>query len=121
MATSAVYYRQFFNVSYTLHKTIASGMLYWPFLNERPNFKGGPSDLGTKIYRNIKISSLYSQSLLIFIHKTPVVQSHPITRENRDLLWPRSTSTGNMVYFYMSSSLIYILKIHIRSLKNSVR
>ena len=34
-------------------------------------FKGGPSDLGTNIYKNIEKSSLYSQSLLIFIQKTP--------------------------------------------------
>ena len=63
--------------------------------------------LGRKFYKNTKISSLYSESLLIFIHKTPVVKSHPITREIRDLLWPRSTSTGNTVYFYLSSSLKY--------------
>ena len=30
---------------------------------------------------NTKKSSLYSQSLLIFIHKTPVAESHPTTRE----------------------------------------
>ena len=66
--------------------------------------------LGRKIYKNTKKTSLYSQSLLSFIHKTPVVESHP-TSEIRDLLWPRLTSTGNTVYFYMSSSLIYILKI----------
>ena len=34
--------------------------------------KGGPSDLGTKKLQNTKKSSLYSQSLLIFIHRTPV-------------------------------------------------
>ena len=51
------------------------------------------------------ISSLNSQSLLIFIHKTLVVERHPITKEIRDLLWPRSTPTGNT-----SSSLIYTLK-----------
>ena len=77
--------------------------------------------LGRKIYKNIKKSSLYSQSLLIFIHKTPVVGSHPITRENRDLIWPRSTPTGNTVYFYMSSSFIYTLKVHRRSFKHSAR
>ena len=75
--------------------------------------------LGQKFYKNTKISSLYSQSLLIFIHKTSVVERHYITREIRDLLWPKSTPTGNTVYFYMSSSLIYILKIHIRSFKHN--
>ena len=49
---------------------------------------------------------LYSQGLLIFIHKTPVVENHPTTREIRELLRPRSTMT---VHFYMNSSLIYKL------------
>ena len=73
---------------------------------------------------NLKLSSansLYTQSLLIFVHKTPVVESHPTTREIKDLLWLRSTLTGNTVYFYMSSSLIYILKINRRSFKHSIR
>ena len=51
----------------------------------------------------------------------PVVERHPITREIRDLLRPRSTPKGNTVYFYMSSSFIYTLKIHSRSFKHSVR
>ena len=34
-----------------------------------------------KFYKNAKISSLYSQSLLIFIDRTPVFERHPITRE----------------------------------------
>ena len=37
----------------------------------------------------LKKSSLYSQSLLIFIHKTPVVENHLTRREIRELLWPR--------------------------------
>ena len=49
------------------------------------DFKGNPSDRGTKILQTEK-SSLYSQSLLVFIHKTPVVETHPTTREIRDLL-----------------------------------
>ena len=73
---------------------------------------GRGSDLGTKVYKNTEKSSLYSQSLLIFIYKTPVVKSHPTTREIRDLLLPRSIPTGNTVHFYMSSLLIYIPKIH---------
>ena len=56
--------------------------------------------LGRKFCKNTKKSSLYSQSLLIFIHKTPVVESHPTTREIRELLRPRSTLTGITVYFY---------------------
>ena len=77
--------------------------------------------LGRKFYKNTEKSSLYSQTLLIFIHKTPVVESHPITRESRELLRPRSTTTGNTIYFYKSSSLIYVLKIHRRSFKHSIR
>ena len=77
--------------------------------------------LGRKIYKNTKKSSLYSQSLLFFIHKTPVVKSNSTTREIRDLLRPRSTPMGNTVYFYTSSSLIFILKIHRRSFKHSVQ
>ena len=41
---------------------------------------------GRKFYKNIKKSSLYSQSLLIFIHRNSVVERHPITREIGDLL-----------------------------------
>ena len=77
--------------------------------------------LGRKFYKNTKKSSLFSQSLLILIHKTSVVENHPTTREIRDLLRPRSTPTGNTVYFYMSSSIIYTLKIHRQSFKHSVR
>ena len=78
--------------------------------------------LGRKFYKNrsTKESSLYSQSFLNFIHRIPVVERHPITREIRDLLRPMSTPTGNTVYFYMSSSFIYTLKIHRQSFKHSV-
>ena len=64
--------------------------------------------LGRKFYKNTEKSSLYSQSLLIFVHKTAVVETHPTTKEIRDLLRSRSTPTGNTVYFYTSSSLIYM-------------
>ena len=77
--------------------------------------------LGGKFYKNTKKSSLYSQSLLNFIHKTPVVERHPITREIRDLLRPESIPTGNTVYFYRSSTFIYTLKIHRRSFKQRSR
>ena len=58
--------------------------------------------LGRKFYKNTKKSYLYSQSLLIFIHKPPVFENHPTTREITDLLRPRSTPTGNTVQIYMS-------------------
>ena len=66
------------------------------------NHNSSPLALCAKVSKK---SSLYFQSVLIFIHKTPVVKNHPTTREIRELLWPRSTPTGIMVYFYMSSSL----------------
>ena len=72
---------------------------------------------GQKIYKNTKIS-LYSQSLLFFIHKTSVVESHPTTSEIRKNYYgPGRHPTGNTVYFYMSSSLIYILNTHRQSFK----
>ena len=77
--------------------------------------------LGRKFYKTTKKSFLYSISLLTFIHRAPVIERHPITREIRDLLQPRLTPTGNTVYFYISSSFIYTLKIHRRSFKHSVR
>ena len=39
--------------------------------------------LGQTIYKSTKKSSLYSQSLLIFIHRTLVFERHPTTREIR--------------------------------------
>ena len=59
--------------------------------------------LGQKFYKNTKKSSIYSQGLLIFIHKTQVVESHPTTREIKDLLQLRLTTTGNMVYKHLSN------------------
>ena len=76
-----------------------------------PSFKLVFQILGRKFYKNTKKSSLYSKSLLIFIHRTPLVKRHPITRVIRDLLWPMSTPMRNTVYFYVSSSFIYTLKI----------
>ena len=70
--------------------------------------------LGRKFYKNTKKSSLYSYSLFIFILKTPVIENHPTTKEIRELILPRLTPTGITVYFYISSSLIYILEIHRR-------
>ena len=40
-----------------------------------------PQILGQKVFKNTKKSPFYSQNLLIFIHGTPVVERHPITRE----------------------------------------
>ena len=74
-----------------------------------PYFKGGPSDLGRKFCKNTEKSSVYSQTLLIFIYKTGVVENHPATAAIIELIRPRSRPTGITVYFYISSSLIYIL------------
>ena len=73
--------------------------------------------LTRQFYKNTKKSSLYSQSFLIFIHKTPIVENHPTTRDIRELLQPRSTPTGITVYFKMSSLFIYILEIHSRKFR----
>ena len=80
------------------------------------NLKVAIQILRGKFYNNTKISSLYSQSPLIFIHKTLTVEHHPKkkTGEMRELLWPRSTPMGITVYFYMSSSLIYIPEVQRR-------
>ena len=58
------------------------------------NLKKALQILERKFFKNTEKSSLYSQSLLIFIHKTPVFESHPTTREIRDLLRPKSTPDG---------------------------
>ena len=58
--------------------------------------------LGRKFYKNIKKKIykyyLYPQSLLIFIHITPVVENHPTTRQIRDLLRPTSTLMGKFLH-----------------------
>ena len=74
--------------------------------------------LGRKFYKNTEKSCLYFHRLIIFIHKPPS-QNHPTTREIRELLRPRSTPTGITVYFYMSSSLIYILEIQRRKFQTA--
>ena len=73
--------------------------------------------LGRKFYINTKkIIRILPKiiRILIFIHKTPVVENRPTTGEIRELLRPRSTPTGITVYFYMSRLLIYIMEIHRR-------
>ena len=77
--------------------------------------------LGRQFYKNTKKSSLYSESLIILIHKAPIAENHSTTREIRDLLQARSTPTGNPFYFYMSNSLIYIPEMYRRSFKHSIR
>ena len=87
-----------------------------PFEQELFNLKVALQILGRKFYKK---SSLYSQRILIFIHKTPVVKNHLTTGEITELLRPRLTPTGILVYFYMSSLLIYILEIHRRKFQTS--
>ena len=62
------------------------GVYPYNYMDSPEKFKGGPSDLGTKIlrkfYKNTKESSLYSQSFLNFIHRTPVVERHPIRKKS---------------------------------------
>ena len=82
--------------------------------SKQPPLKVAIQILGRKFYKNIRKSSLYPQSLLIFIYKSLEVENHPTTREITELLRPRLTPTGITVYFYTSSSLIYKLEIHRR-------
>ena len=88
-----------------------AGIQHFSFFSQCFLLKVALQVLGRKFYKNTKKASLYSQSLLIFIHRTPVVERHRITREIRDLLWPRLTPTGNTIDFYMSSLFIYTLKV----------
>ena len=98
-----------------LHCTIVTSWLVVLGLNA--TLKVALQILLRKFYKIQKKNSLYSQSHLIFIHRTPVAEGHPVTREIRDLLRAGSTPTGNTVYFYMSSSFIYTMKIHRRSFR----
>ena len=50
---------------------------------------------GRKLYKNIKKNILLLPSLIIFIHKTPVIENNLTTGEIRELLKPRSTPDGN--------------------------
>ena len=56
--------------------------------------------LKRKIFKNTKKSPLCSQSLLIFIQRTLIVENNPKTREIRELLRPRSNH-GNHGLFCM--------------------
>ena len=81
--------------------------------------RGGSSDLGTKILQRYQKNHPYIPKRFNFYQrkkkkKHPVVENHLTTTEIIELLWPRSTSTGITVYFYMSSSLIHILEIQRR-------
>ena len=51
------------------------------------------------ILQKYKKSSLYSQSLLIFIHKTPAVENHPTTGEIREFFTAQIDSDGNHCLF----------------------
>ena len=56
--------------------------------------KGGPSDLGKKILQNTKKLSIYSKSLLIFIHKTPLVEHHPTNGEIKRITTTQIDTNG---------------------------
>ena len=56
--------------------------------------------LGQKFHKITKKSSLYSQSLLIFIHKTTVFKNHSTTGEIRELLRPRLTPTKISLFLH---------------------
>ena len=54
---------------------------------------------GRKLYKNIKKNILLLPSLIIFIHKTPVIENDPTTGEIRELLQPRLTPMGITIFF----------------------
>ena len=68
------------------------------YVNRNQCLKVALQILGRKFYKRTKKSPLHSQSSLILIHKTPVVENHPTAREIRYLQRPRSTPTGKTVY-----------------------
>ena len=92
----------------TLWNVIQKCLLYTLTVFSPQVLKVALQTLEQKFYKNTKKSSLYSQSLLSFIHKTPVVECHQTTREIRKLLWPRSTLMGNTVFLaHLSTTWSY--------------
>ena len=64
--------------------------------------------VGQKFYKNTKIKFLYPQSLLIFIRETPVVESHPITREIRDLFIMAQVDTSGKHGLFLHEQLAHL-------------
>ena len=62
---------------------------------------------GRKLYKNTKKSSLYPQSLSIFIHKTPVVENHPTTGEITEITTAQVDTDGNHSLF-LHEQLVYL-------------
>ena len=63
--------------------------------------------LGQKFYKNTKKSSLYSQSLLIFIYRTLLVERHPITREIKRFSMAQADTNGKHGLF-LHEQLIHL-------------
>ena len=55
--------------------------------------------VGLKFYKNAKKSSIYSQSLLICVHKTPVVENHLTTWEIKRFTTAQVDTMGRHVLF----------------------
>ena len=51
--------------------------------------------MGRTFYKNTKKTSLYSQRILIFIHKTPVVKNHLTNRRNKRITTTQVNTDGN--------------------------
>ena len=77
--------------------------------------------LGRTFYKDTKNASLYSQSLLIFIHKAPVVENHPTTREIRELHLAQVDTNGNHgIFFTLAARTFTYWKYTEESFKHSV-
>ena len=78
--------------------------------------------LGRKFYKNTEKSSLYSQSLLIFVHKTAVVETHPTTKEIKRFTTVQVDTDGKHgLFLHEQLAHLHVLEIHRRSFKHSIR
>ena len=56
--------------------------------------------VGLKFYKNAKKSSIYSQSLLICVHKTPVVENHLTTWEINEIYYSPGWHHGETCFIF---------------------
>ena len=77
--------------------------------------------LGRKFYKNTKKSSLYSQCLLIFIHKTQVVESHPTTKEIKRMTTVQVDTDGNPGLFLHKQLANFHTRNREESFKHNIR
>ena len=82
--------------------------------------------MGQKFYKNTKKSSIYSQSLLLFIHKTPVVENHLTTEEIKRFTTARVdtdgklTPTENSLFLHKQLAHLHTGNTTVESFKHSI-